>query len=105
MTLLVAVEPSSNRVVGTVAYKVKADGDGHIRGMAVSPESQGSGVAQMILERVESDLRNLGCHAVTLDTTAPLARAVGFYVKHGFRATGDVGSFFGMPLYTYRKQI
>ncbi len=104
MTVLVAVD-EADQAVGTVAYTVKANGDGHFRGMAVDPDAQGSGVAPLLLERLESELRGLGCRAVTLDTTAPLERAIRFYEQHGYRATGEVGSFFGMPLIAYRKEI
>ena len=62
-------------------------------------------MARLLLDRVESDLRDLGCSAVTLDTTAPLERAIRFYERNGFRSTGQVGSFFGMPLFEYRKDI
>jgi ribosomal protein S18 acetylase RimI-like enzyme len=104
MTVLVAID-QFGEVVGTVAYTVKANGDGHFRGMAVAPDAQGSGVARALLHRVEADLRELGCRAVTLDTTAPLQRAIRFYERNGFRAMEGVGSFFGMPLFTYRKDI
>ena len=104
MTVLVAVDQSGS-IVGTVAYRVKPTGEGHFRGMGVTPEAQGSGVASSLLDRVESELRALGCTAVTLDTTAPLERAIRFYERNGFRATGEIGSFFGMPLYEYRKGL
>jgi len=104
MTVLVAVD-RAGRIVGTVAYTVKANGDGHFRGMAVDPDTQGSGVARLLLDRLESELRGLRCQAMTLDTTAPLQRAIRFYEQNGFRATGEVGSFFGMPLLAYRKEI
>ena len=32
-------------------------------------------------------------------------RAMRFYEKNGFWATGEVGSFFGMELFAYRKVI
>jgi ribosomal protein S18 acetylase RimI-like enzyme len=104
MTMLVAAD-QSGRTLGTVAYRVKPTGEGHFRGMAVLPEAQRTGVARLLLERVESDLRDLGCRAVTLDTTAPLERAIHFYEHHGFCATGAVGSFFGMPLFEYHKRL
>jgi predicted N-acetyltransferase YhbS len=57
MTVLVAVDQSGH-VIGTIAYRVAAAGEGHLRGMAVNPEWHGLGVAQ---NRVESDCA--GCTA------------------------------------------
>lgn len=104
MTLLVAVD-ESRRVIGTIAYKVEKNGEGHVRGMAVRPELHGCGAAKKLLDQVEADLRDLHCGIVTLDTTRPLQRAIRFYEKNGYRATGEVGSFFGMDLLAYRKEI
>ena len=44
-----------------------------------------------------------GCSLVTLDTTEPLERATRFYEKHGYRLSGRVSEFFGMPLFEYVK--
>lgn len=104
MTVLVALD-SSGQVIGTVAYKVEGDGEGYLRGMAVLPELHGSQVAKSLLARAESELGDLHCTALTLDTTKPLQRAIRFYEKNGFRATGEVSSFFGMELHAYRKDI
>lgn len=104
MTVLVAVD-RSGAVLGTIAYKVAESGHGHVRGMAVRPAWQGSGVAKSLLDRAESDLRKLRCHIMTLSTTKPLQRAIRFYESNGFRATGEVSLFFGMDLLSYRKDI
>jgi L-methionine (R)-S-oxide reductase len=104
MNIFVAVR-SDGCVIGTIGCKVEPAGEGHLRGMAVSPEWHGSRVAAELLARAEEVLRNAGCSVITLDTTQPLRRAVRFYEKHGFQATGRVGDFFGMPLFEYRKWI
>ena len=104
MSVFVAIHGAS-RVVGTIGCKALAEGEGHIRGMAVIPEWQGSGVSKRLLAKAEAELRKAGCRIVTLDTTEPLKRAVQFYNKNGFRPTGKVGFFFGMPLFEYSKRI
>jgi predicted N-acetyltransferase YhbS len=104
MTVLVAID-QCDHVIGTIAYKVVANGEGHVRGMAVRPGWQGCGVGQRLLGHVESDLRKMHCKTITLDTTRPLRRAIRFYEKNGFRPTGEVSSFFGMDLFAYRKDI
>jgi ribosomal protein S18 acetylase RimI-like enzyme len=102
MCILVAV--SGGRIVGTIGCAVKGR-EGHLRGMAVSPEWQGTGVAAALLHAAETELQNNGCRCVTLDTTAPLKRATRFYEKHGFSATGRVSDFLGMPLCEYSKAL
>ena len=103
MTVLVAVD-ATHDVIGTIGYKVEA-GLAHIRGMAVVQSSHGSRVAKLLLDRVEIELIKAGCRSLTLDTTRPLRRAIRFYEKNGFRATGKVSEFYGMELITYRKEI
>lgn len=104
MAVFVAKD-ASGRVVGTIACQSVGGGEGHLRGMAVLPEQRGTGVAQYLLEAAEQELWRAGCKLATLDTTAPLKRAIRFYEKNGYRATGRVQEFFGMPLYEYSKGL
>lgn len=102
MSLLVAV--SANTIVGTIGYSVNGT-EGHLRGMAVIPEWRGCGAASALLRNVEAELQASGCTVVTLDTTQPLERAIRFYEKNGFVASGKVSIFFGMQLYEYSKLL
>jgi GNAT superfamily N-acetyltransferase len=104
MSLFVAVD-QRGEVVGTIGCASLEDGEGHLRGMAVLPQWQGSGVAAQLLDQAESELLDLGCARVTLDTTAPLKRAMRFYERHGYKPTGRVTDFFGMPLFEYAKEL
>lgn len=103
MTVFVAVDEEGS-VVGTIGCQVQPGKRGHLRGMAVRPRWQGTGVAKGLLDAAERELRRLRCTRVTLGTTSPLRRAMRFYVRHGFRRTGRVTDFFGMPLYEYAKR-
>jgi GNAT superfamily N-acetyltransferase len=102
MCLFVAI--SDGEIVGTVGCTVNRS-EGHLRGMAVLPNWQGTGVALALLQTAEAELKQNGCGYITLDTTAPLLRAVRFYTKNGYSASGRVTDFFGMPLYEYRKLL
>lgn len=103
MVVFVAV-PDSDEVVGTIACSA-LHGQGHLRGIAVLPLWQGRGVSKCLLDRAESHLRESGCNRITLDTTEPLKRAIYFYERNGFRATGRSADFFGMPLIEYEKRL
>lgn len=102
MCLFVAC--SSGEVVGTIGCSVNGV-EGHLRGMAVVPGWQGTGVAAALLEAAERELRSSQCTRVTLDTTQPLTRAIGFYQAHGYAASGRVTDLFGMGLYEYTKSL
>ena len=104
MIVLVAVSTNGG-VAGTVAGGRRDPTEGHLRGMAVDPVWQGSGVADELLVAIEKELRTLGCTRVTLDTTEPLQKAMRFYTKHGYAPSGRVADFFGMPLHEYVKPI
>jgi ribosomal protein S18 acetylase RimI-like enzyme len=104
MAVFVA-EDDSSRIVGTVACRVVGSGEGHLRGMAVIPEFQGRGIAERLLLAAETELRKLGCSRVSLDTTQPLKRATSFYIRHGYRPSGNVKDYFGMPLFEYEKTL
>jgi N-acetylglutamate synthase-like GNAT family acetyltransferase len=104
MCLFVAVS-DSGKIMGTIGCNVVDREEGHIRGMAVLPEWQGCGVAAQLLQSVESELRGLGCSRITLDTTEPLLQAMRFYEKNGFRRSGKITDFFGMPLFEYVKTL
>ena len=102
MHILVATVEGN--VVGTVSG-VHHSEEGHLRGMAVLPEWRGSGVAAKLLAAIETYLRFCGCKRITLDTTLPLEPAMKFYEKNGYRRSGNITDFFGMPLLEYVKQL
>ena len=102
MTVLVAVDAQAN-VVGTIGGAAVSSSEGHLRGMAVLPQWRGRGIAQRLLEAMEKHLLDKGCTRISLDTTESLQRAMRFYEKNGFRRTGKVTDFFGMPLIEYLK--
>ena len=104
-TATLFVASSAQQIVGTIGCYKESAQIGHIRGMAVLCDWQGRGVAAALLERAEEELRAGGCARVTLDTTTPLSRAIRFYENHGYRPTGRVAEFFGMPLHEYAKQL
>lgn len=102
MHILVATVEGN--VVGTVSGTHHSE-EGHLRGMAVLPEWRGSGVAAKLLAAIETYLRSHGCKRITLDTTLPLEPAMKFYEKNGYRRSGNIADFFGMPLVEYVKEL
>jgi ribosomal protein S18 acetylase RimI-like enzyme len=105
MKIFVAEVQTSGAIIGTVACNLVSREEGHLRGMAVLSSYRGSEVAQHLLETAEAELRAQKCIRITLDTTEPLTRAINFYRRNGFRPSGRVTDFFGMPLYEYTKDL
>lgn len=104
MRVLVAEDPAG-AIVGTIACARVSGTEGHLRGMAVRPDWQGSRAARALLDGALDHLRSIGCRRVTLDTTLPLVRATRFYEKNGFRKSGKITDFFGMPLAEYFRDL
>jgi N-acetylglutamate synthase-like GNAT family acetyltransferase len=104
MRVFIAVD-EAGQVVGTIACQIVGKNEGHIRGMAVLPGWRSTGVALQLLRTTESHLRQSECTRVSLDTTAPLRRAIRFYETNGFRPSGKARDFFGMPLFEYIKTL
>ena len=103
MCVLVAVN-QANEILGTLAYQVMKNNEGHLRGMAILPQWQRRGLAKRLLERAESELRERNCNRCTLDTTPQLRDAIRFYESNGYIATGK-SDLFGVPLIDYVKQL
>jgi ribosomal protein S18 acetylase RimI-like enzyme len=105
MSILVAVDDAGT-VVGTIGYRLMDDGTrGHLRGMAVLPDRKGSGLAAALMHSVESELERQHCTRMTPSSVAPLQRAIAFYERRGFRRTGQVRDFFGMPLFEFAMPL
>ncbi len=100
----VLVATIGDAIVGTVAAACH-DEEGHLRGMAVLPDWHSRGIATRLLAAIENWLVSCGCKRITLDTTLPLQSAIRFYEKHGYRRSGNVADFFGMPLLEYEKPL
>ena len=102
MQVFIAVREGN--AVGTIALATIGM-EAHLRGMAVTPQWQGTQVASKLLETAVAEARRSGCRFVTLDTTEPLQRAIHFYRRHGFEPTGRVTDFLGMRLHQYTKTL
>ena len=104
MIVLVACD-ANNEIVGTVSAAVLNGSEGHLRGMAVRPQWQGTAAANQLMTEALTRLQNAGCREVTLDTTRPLQRAIRFYERHGFVHSGVVTNFFEMSLLRFSKGL
>jgi GNAT superfamily N-acetyltransferase len=101
----VFVAELNDRIVGTIAAAAIDGETGHLRGMAVLPSCEHTGIGRRLVRRALDELTVAGCRQATLGTTAVLVRAAKFYESAGFTRTGRVDDFFGMPLYEYARPL
>ena len=79
----------------------------YIRSMAVSPETQGTGVGQKLLKVLESHARNAGFEKLYLYTTLVLPGAMRLYEKNGFYVLRETApeEWFGMGGFEMEKKL
>jgi GNAT superfamily N-acetyltransferase len=86
------------KIVGTISARSHEEQQGHLRGMAVLPKWHGTGTAATLLAAIEDWLRMLGGHSRHHRAARKLETAIAFYEKHGYRRSGNISDFYGMPL-------
>lgn len=80
------------RVVGTGALAIR-DGYGEVKSMFVDDAARGRGVADAILQRIESEARTLALPSLRLETGTLLTAAHRLYARHGFVLRGPFGDY------------
>jgi ribosomal protein S18 acetylase RimI-like enzyme len=92
--------------VGTVSGLPEQDRF-YIRSMAVSPEAQGSGVGQKLLDVLEAHARDAGFEKLYLYTTYVLPGAKRLYEKNGFYVLRETlpEEWFGMGGLEMEKKL
>lgn len=60
----------------------------NIHDIAVAASHRGRGIGRLLLERVESEARQIGCCKLTLEVRSDNDRALGLYRSFGFRDLG-----------------
>jgi len=81
---------ASSRALRTFARNFPPAGDvgGYIARFSVAPDRRGTGIAQGMLDRVESALRGIGLGEARLHVRQENARAIAFYRNQGYEPTG-----------------
>ncbi|PYY37032.1 GNAT family N-acetyltransferase [Curtobacterium sp. MCJR17_055] len=81
--------------VGCGGLRLVDDGIAEVKRMYVRTESRGSGVAALILRRLEEAALDLGSPALVLETGAEQKGAIRFYEREGFRRIANFGPYVG----------
>lgn len=73
------------QALGCGALKRLDDGAGEVKRMWVAPSARGLGIAQRLLDALESHARGMGLHTLRLDTNRSLVEARALYARNGYR--------------------
>lgn len=70
--------------IGCVALKTLGDGIGEIKRLWVHPSARGLGVAQRLLDALETQAIDMGLHTLRLDTNRTQVEAHALYQRQGY---------------------
>ena len=95
--------------IGYLSYQLESDGSMKISKLYVLPEQQRRGHGRQILAHICEQARAAGAHEVWLQVNKRNGRAIGAYLKAGFRiakeAVFDIGNGFVMDDYLMARAI
>ena len=87
---------SAEGVVGYVGMMYVLD-EGYISNVAVRPDRRRQGIADALLDALETRARALMLSFLTLEVRAGNAPAVSLYEKHGYRVVGRRKNYYEKP--------
>ncbi len=95
-----------DRIVGTTSAVLQGENSLYVRGVAVVPGARGLGIAESMMNQVESFARQHQCARLFLTTTPFLASAIRLYQRLGFMMIPDTkADLFGTPLLKMEKAL
>jgi putative acetyltransferase len=88
---------AARRAVGCAAVVVDGD-QGELKRMYLQPAARGQGLAEQLLQLLETAAAGLGGRQLCLETGPYQAAALAFYARQGFVRRGPFGSYPDHPL-------
>lgn len=76
-----------------------------LKSMFVRPDARGSGVADALSDKVETDARMAGCTVLRLETGDVLESAQRFYARRGFHRRGPFGQYPDAPRLLFMEKM
>jgi putative acetyltransferase len=95
-----------DRAAGTASAVLKGEKGLYVRGVAVVPSVRGQGIAESLMNEVESFAKQHECGRMFLTTTPFLTAAIRLYERLGFmRVPNGTADLFGTPLIKMQKDL
>lgn len=82
----------AGEALGFAVVLPREDGDAELDGLFVEPDAWGRGIGRRLTDHAVEMARARGCLALNVVSNK---RALGFYLKCGFQAEGEVATRFG----------
>ena len=100
-TIILKCTDESEQLLGCV-YLQKKQSSLYLGMLTVAPELQAMGIGKKLLAAAEDQARAMECDTITITVIAVRHELIGWYERHGYRATGDTQPFpkdpsFGIP--------
>lgn len=94
---------AEGQAVGCAA--VVMDGtQGELKRMYLRPAARGQGLAQQLMQVLETAAAGLGCRQIRLETGPYQTEALAFYARQGFVRRGPFGSYPDHPLSVFMEK-
>jgi len=93
------------KICGTVSVKKTRNENLYVASMAVLPEYHGNGIGYKLLEEAEKTALQKDCKKIVLETSEPITNAIRLYEKFGFKRTGKIRDWFGVPIFKMMKRL
>jgi GNAT superfamily N-acetyltransferase len=84
-----ALAQVDGRPVGCLRWQLAADGDFHVRRVAIEPERQRQGIGRALMAWAEREAVRRGCGTVFVGVRIALPGNVAFYRSLGYAVTGE----------------
>lgn len=89
-----------DRIIGQLELNLREDDVrgkfGYVNLFYLIPEKRGTGISELLNTYVEEHYRQLGISKIWLSVSPENSRALGFYIKHGWKDMGPRSDFPGM---------
>jgi len=84
-----AIAEVGGEAVGCLRWELAANGDLHVRRVAVAPALQRRGLGRGLMAWAEAEARSRGCDGVSVGVRTGLAGNLAFYRALGYEVTGE----------------
>ena len=84
-----AIAELGGRPVGCLRWRVAADGDFHVRRVAIEPTLQRRGVGRALMAWAEREAKRRGCEGISVGVRITLPGNLTFYRRLGYEVTGE----------------
>ncbi len=84
-----AIAELGGRAVGCLRWRVAANGDFHVRRVAIEPKLQRRGVGRALMTWAEREAERRGCERVSVGVRIALPGNLTFYRRLGYEVTGE----------------